>query len=66
MGAKKMSKRDMPKCKVNHPDCFARTADEKCFCLSCTAFSDDCPFYKPAEKVKYLITAYDYREAKNK
>ena len=61
-----MSRRDMPKCMDSRTDCFARTKDGKCFCLWCTAFEGECPFYKTENEVKYLVIAHDYKEAKDK
>ena len=62
-----MSRRDMPKCQDSRPDCFAMTKEGKCFCLGRTSFDENiCPFYKTENEVKYLVKAYEYKEAKNK
>ena len=55
---------DMPKCYDARENCFARTDDCKCFCLSSTYANKECPFYKTEDEVKLLVTVRDYKEAK--
>jgi len=61
-----MNRNLMPKCNDKRVKCFARTGDGKCFCLSRTDFEKQCPFYKPEENVKHLVSAREYKEAKDK
>ena len=42
-------------CGEQLPDCFARTMDGKCLCLSDTDFKGkECPFYKPMADVDMI------------
>lgn len=55
----------LPKCFDARSECFARTNNGECFCLESTFPNKECPFYKREGEVKRLVTARDYKEAKN-
>ena len=43
----------IPKCRHDHPDCFAMTDEHKCLGLTSTDFKGrDCPFYKSEEQMR--------------
>ena len=58
-------KPELPKCYDARPDCFTRTVKGGCFCLESTYPENECPFYKTEDKVKHLVRAREYKEAKD-